>query len=99
MAKGTPLTLRAYRLLTAALTPLSSLLLWFRGKRGKEHPERMGERRGEPSPREALRPLERRLDERRSPAEETLRVYRDGGVAALVRHARLCPDESLCQKS
>ncbi len=57
------------------------------------------ERRGEPSPREALRPLERRLDERRSPAEETLRVYRDGGVAALVRHARLCPDESLCQKS
>ncbi|MES1156096.1 MAG: 3-deoxy-D-manno-octulosonic acid transferase [Pseudorhodoplanes sp.] len=49
MAKGTPLTLRAYRLLTAALTPLSSLPLWFRGKRGKEHPERVGERRGEPS--------------------------------------------------
>ena len=52
-------------------------------------------RRGEPSPREALLPLERRLAERRSPAEETLRVYREGGVAALVRRARMSPDPSL----
>jgi gamma-glutamylcysteine synthetase len=46
--------------------------------------------RGEPSPREALLPLERRIAERRSPAEETLCLYREGGVAALVRQARMC---------
>jgi gamma-glutamylcysteine synthetase len=57
------------------------------------------ERRGEPSPREALLPLERRLAERRSPAEETLRVYREGGVAALVLRSRMSPDHSLCPKS
>jgi len=46
-------------------------------------------RRGEASPREALAPLERRLAERRSPAEELLRVYREGGVAAVLRQARI----------
>ena len=43
--------------------------------------------RGEPSPREALLPSSAGSRERRSPAEETLRVYREGGVAALVRQA------------
>lgn len=45
----TPLTLRAYRRLTAVATPLAPLLLARRLKRGKEHPQRMAERRGEPS--------------------------------------------------
>lgn len=48
-------------------------------------------RRGEASPSEALAPLERRLVERRSPAEELLQVYREGGVAAVLRQARIGP--------
>jgi len=44
-----PLTLRGYRRLAAAATPLTSILLAKRLKRGKEHPARIGERRGEPS--------------------------------------------------
>src|SRR4051812_6406521 len=41
-----PLTLRAYALLTAAAAPLAHQLLNRRLKRGKEHPQRMAERRG-----------------------------------------------------
>ena len=42
-----PLTLRTYALLTAAATPLAPQVLRRRLQRGKEHPERLGERRGE----------------------------------------------------
>src|SRR5438477_12688650 len=42
-----PLTLRTYRRLAAAATPLAPMLLARRLKRGKEHPERLAERRGE----------------------------------------------------
>jgi 3-deoxy-D-manno-octulosonic-acid transferase len=42
-----PLTLRGYRRLAAAATPLTAILLAKRLKRGKEHPVRIGERRGE----------------------------------------------------
>jgi 3-deoxy-D-manno-octulosonic-acid transferase len=42
-----PLTLRGYRRLAAAATPLTSILLAKRLKRGKEHAARIGERRGE----------------------------------------------------
>src|SRR3981189_327280 len=44
-----PLTLRAYALLTAAATPLIQPLLNRRLRRGKEHPQRMAERRVEPA--------------------------------------------------
>jgi len=44
-----PVTLRAYALFMTAAVPLSQHLLNLRLKRGKEHPERLGERRGEPS--------------------------------------------------
>ncbi|HEU5275338.1 MAG TPA: 3-deoxy-D-manno-octulosonic acid transferase [Xanthobacteraceae bacterium] len=47
MAERLPLTLRAYALLMAAATPLASLLLRRRLRRGKEHPRRLIERRGE----------------------------------------------------
>lgn len=49
VADRTPLTLRAYRRITAAATPLAPFLLAQRLKRGKEHPQRMAERRGAPS--------------------------------------------------
>src|SRR5690606_13240827 len=39
--------LRAYRLLTRAAAPAAGLLLRRRQRRGKEHPERLPERRGE----------------------------------------------------
>src|SRR5438552_12792505 len=42
-----PLTLRTYRRLAAAATPFAPMLLARRLKRGKEHPERLAERRGE----------------------------------------------------
>jgi len=42
-----PLALRAYRVLSAAATPLTPLLIAHRLKRGKEHRQRFGERRGE----------------------------------------------------
>jgi 3-deoxy-D-manno-octulosonic-acid transferase len=45
--KRLPLTLRAYRLLSAAATPLAPAWLAYRTKRGKESPERLIERRGE----------------------------------------------------
>jgi 3-deoxy-D-manno-octulosonic-acid transferase len=44
-----PLTLRVYRLLTAVAAPLSRQILRLRLRRGKEHPARLAERRGEPS--------------------------------------------------
>ena len=47
MAERLPLTLRAYRWLSAAATPLAPALLAHRLKRGKEHPQRLAERRGE----------------------------------------------------
>jgi 3-deoxy-D-manno-octulosonic-acid transferase len=46
VADRSPLTLQAYRLLTAAALPAADLLLNYRLKRGKEHPERLPERRG-----------------------------------------------------
>ena len=44
-----PLTLAAYRMLTAAGTTLAPHLLEHRLRRGKENPDRLAERRGEPS--------------------------------------------------
>ncbi len=49
MTERLPVTLRAYALFMTAAVPLSQHLLNLRLKRGKEHPERLGERRGEPS--------------------------------------------------
>jgi 3-deoxy-D-manno-octulosonic-acid transferase len=49
LAQRLPLTFLAYRLLTGALTPVSGFVLARRLKSGKEHPTRLGERRGEPS--------------------------------------------------
>jgi 3-deoxy-D-manno-octulosonic-acid transferase len=48
-----PMTLSAYRIVTAAGTALAPQLLGRRLARGKENPDRIAERRGEPS---ALRP-------------------------------------------
>jgi 3-deoxy-D-manno-octulosonic-acid transferase len=48
-AERLPLTLRTYRRLAEAATPLAPLLLARRLKRGKEHPQRLAERRGETS--------------------------------------------------
>lgn len=42
-----PAALRAYRLLSAMVTPLAPLFLTRRLRRGKEHGARLGERRGE----------------------------------------------------
>ena len=47
MAERLPFTLRAYRRLMSAATPLAPLLLSRRLKLGKEDPERVAERRGE----------------------------------------------------
>ncbi len=49
MAERLPLTLRTYRRLTSAASPLAPMLLARRLKRGKEHPHRLAERRGEAS--------------------------------------------------
>ena len=46
-AKRLPMTLRAYRFASAAMTPLAPAWLAYRLKRGKENPERVIERRGE----------------------------------------------------
>jgi len=46
VAEPLPFSLRAYRLLSRAVTPLAPLLLSRRLKRGKEHPARLAERRG-----------------------------------------------------
>ena len=47
MAEGLPLTLHAYRLLTAAATPLAPAFMSHRLKQGKEIPARLNERYGE----------------------------------------------------
>src|SRR5919197_1955100 len=47
VAEGLPLTLHAYRLLTAAATPLAPVLMSHRLKRGKELAARLNERYGE----------------------------------------------------
>jgi 3-deoxy-D-manno-octulosonic-acid transferase len=47
VAERLPWTLRAYRGLTSMATPLSRLVLARRLRRGKEHPQRLTERRGE----------------------------------------------------
>ena len=47
MVERLPLTLRAYQLMSAAATPLVPKLLARRLTRGKEHPARLPERRGE----------------------------------------------------
>ncbi len=47
MAERLPFGLRVYRRAMAAATPLAPVLLSRRLKRGKEHPERVVERRGE----------------------------------------------------
>lgn len=49
MADRTPLTLKAYQVVTAMAVPLVDVLLRLRLKRGKEHPERWPERRGQSS--------------------------------------------------
>jgi len=41
-----PLTLRTYRLLTAVAVPVADAVLAYRLRHGKEHPERLAERRG-----------------------------------------------------
>ena len=46
MADRLPPGLRAYRLLTSAMTPLAPWLISHRLKRGKEHPSRQNERYG-----------------------------------------------------
>jgi 3-deoxy-D-manno-octulosonic-acid transferase len=46
-AERLPLTLHAYRFLSKLASPLASVLLSHRLKRGKEHPARVSERRGE----------------------------------------------------
>ncbi|MFZ3334630.1 MAG: 3-deoxy-D-manno-octulosonic acid transferase, partial [Xanthobacteraceae bacterium] len=47
MAGSVPLALRVYRLASAAGSPLAQQVLARRLDRGKEHPERLAERRGE----------------------------------------------------
>jgi 3-deoxy-D-manno-octulosonic-acid transferase len=49
VAERTPLTLWAYRLITAVAVPLASMALAHRLKRGKEIASRLPERRGESS--------------------------------------------------
>jgi 3-deoxy-D-manno-octulosonic-acid transferase len=46
VSEALPLLLRVYRLLSTAATPLAPTLLSHRLKRGKEHPDRLGERYG-----------------------------------------------------
>src|SRR5215467_5503125 len=49
VAEPVPITLSAYRIITAAGTALAPCLLERRIARGKENPDRIAERRGEPS--------------------------------------------------
>ena len=59
MARRTrlPFTLRLYRALTRAGAPLASALLKYRLKKGKEDPQRLGERRGVASAARPAGPL------------------------------------------
>ena len=47
VAERLPWTLRAYRRFASVATPLARLVLARRLARGKEHPQRLSERRGE----------------------------------------------------
>ena len=47
MAGRVPLALRVYQLASAAGSPLAQQVLARRLDRGKEHPERLAERRGD----------------------------------------------------
>jgi len=47
VAERLPWTLRAYRGLASAATPIAPMILANRLRRGKEHPQRIAERRGE----------------------------------------------------
>lgn len=49
MSESLPGALAAYRIATRLAAPLAPLLLKRRAERGKEDPERLGERRGEPA--------------------------------------------------
>ena len=55
--EGSPLALRSYRLLSAALVPLAPALLSHRLRRGKEHPARLKERYGHSEIRRPPGPL------------------------------------------
>jgi 3-deoxy-D-manno-octulosonic-acid transferase len=57
LAEPMPMTLSAYRIITAAGTALAPHLLQWRLARGKENPDRLAERRGEPSAVRAPGPL------------------------------------------
>jgi 3-deoxy-D-manno-octulosonic-acid transferase len=56
-AERLPATLAAYRAVSGAATPLAPHLLDYRLRRGKEHAERMSERRGEPGAQRPSGPL------------------------------------------
>ena len=56
-AKRLPLTLRAYHLVSRAMTPLAPAWLAYRIKRGKENPERVTERRGQAAMERPAGPL------------------------------------------
>src|SRR2546423_11308278 len=47
VAERLPWTLRAYRAIASMATPMARIVLASRLKRGKEHPQRLAERRGE----------------------------------------------------
>ncbi len=57
MARRLPLALRIYQLASAAGSPVASQVLARRLQRGKEHPERIAERRGEASLKRPQGPL------------------------------------------
>jgi 3-deoxy-D-manno-octulosonic-acid transferase len=57
VAERLPVTLRGYRRLAGAATPLTSLILASRLRRGKEDPQRIGERRGNSSVERPAGPL------------------------------------------
>ena len=57
MADRTPFTLKLYQGLTAAAVPIADLVLRMRLKRGKEHPARWPERRGQTRVRRPDGPL------------------------------------------
>src|ERR1700748_1453338 len=56
-AERWPATLAAYRAVSGAATPLAPHLLDYRLRRGKEHAERLSERRGEPGGQRPAGPL------------------------------------------
>ncbi len=57
MARRLPLALRIYQLASAAGSPVAGQVLASRLQRGKEHPERLAERRGEASLKRPRGPL------------------------------------------